>query len=113
MDLNQNIDRLVKFLNDLAAAYAAECKQSNNTTYSVDFGDKWAKIVNNYGVGKSVYAFVALRDFETKNLGKVKAGDVHRPASWNAPAKHARGSVFDADYSKFCERFGVKYLRNY
>ena len=36
--------------------------------------------------GGSVYAFI-----NTKN------GDVLKPASWQAPAKHARGNIYDDD----------------
>lgn len=44
----------------------------------------------------SACAFIAKVDFETKFLGKVKAGDVMKSASYKAPAKHARGNIFDA-----------------
>lgn len=42
-----------------------------------------------------VYCFVASVDSTTKGLGTVKRGDVLKPATYKAPAKHARGNIFD------------------
>lgn len=44
----------------------------------------------------SAHAFVALSDNQTVALGAIKRGDVMKPASYKAPAKHARGNIFDA-----------------
>ena len=41
----------------------------------------------------------------------LKNGDILKPASWNAPAKHARGNIFDTSSWKNCGPFGVTYLR--
>jgi hypothetical protein len=75
--------------------------------------DKWCKIVTVQGTGsgRSVYGFVCLVDGETKALGKVKRGDIHKAASWKAPAKHARGSVFAADFGGRLGCYGPAYLR--
>ena len=43
----------------------------------------------------SVHSFVASANSSTKGLGEVKFGDVLKPATYKAPAKHARGNVFD------------------
>lgn len=43
-----------------------------------------------------IFAFIARQDNETKALGQVKAGDVLKPANYKAPAKHARGNIFDS-----------------
>lgn len=53
--------------------------------------------VNMTGEGRSasIFAFVATEDSTTKGLGVVKRGDVLKPASFKAPAKHARGNIFD------------------
>lgn len=48
-----------------------------------------------------IYAFV-----DTTN------GDVLKPATWRAPAKHARGNIFAADNGLGCmDHFGPSYLR--
>lgn len=72
----------------------------------------WLVLDHRSGGGRSVYAFIRLTDGENKTLGKVKAGDIHRPASYKIPAKHARASVFDADFGASCAGvYGVAYLR--
>jgi len=40
-------------------------------------------------------------------------GDVLKAASWRAPAKHARGNIFDEDLgASAMTQWGAKYLRN-
>jgi len=78
---------------------------------SVEGGTKYLKIVRrefmkdnpaqSYRQGASVHAFV-----NTTN------GDVLKPATWKAPAKHARGNIFDGSYG--CASmgpYGPAYLR--
>jgi hypothetical protein len=48
----------------------------------------------------SVYAFV-----------DKKTGELFKPASFNAPAKHARGNINDASGLAACGPYGVAYLR--
>jgi len=48
---------------------------------TVKFGKKYAKIISDEA---SAWAFIDLRN-----------GDVLKPASWKAPAKHARGNIYD------------------
>lgn len=45
----------------------------------------------------SAVAFVATQDFETKGLGKVNKGDIFKSATYKAPARHARGNIFNPD----------------
>lgn len=76
-------------------------------------GQKWVKFIKvGHGNNRSVYCFVAVKDFaDNKALGPVKMGDIHMAASWKAPAKHARGSIFSEDFDKCCGPYGVSYLR--
>ena len=62
-------------------------------------GRKYAKIIR---TGQSmVYCFV-----------NKENGDILKAASWAAPAKHARGNIFDADGGKSAlGPYGAKYLR--
>ena len=63
-------------------------------------------------IGGSIYCFIAKDDNETKALGKVKGGDVLKAATYTAPAKGARSSLFDADFGvSACEPHGVRYFR--
>ena len=49
----------------------------------------------------SIYAFV-----------DVGTGDIYKPASCNAPAKHVRGNIHDdASRISACDKHGIKYLR--
>jgi hypothetical protein len=68
-----------------------------------NFGSRYVKIckVANRNYGGSVWIFVDRTN-----------GDVLKPASWNAPAKHARGNIFAADNGMGCIGvYGVAYLR--
>jgi len=70
--------------------------KKDNQEYMVKFGGKFAKIFHKstkwdkeFG---AVWGFVALKDDPTKN---IKLGDLLRAASYNAPAKHARGNILN------------------
>lgn len=45
---------------------------------------------------RRIFAFVATTDSNSVALGKVKRGDVMKPATYKAPARHARGNIYDA-----------------
>ena len=101
-------DRIVR--EDYARkGYTATAPETHEAVYT---SPKWCKIVSRRAgsPGGSVYAWVALADFETKELGKVKTGDIHKAESWKKPAKHARGSVFAADFGKCLTPYGIVYL---
>lgn len=69
--------------------------------FSYKLGRKYAKIitVTEAGAGqRMVHSFVDL-----------KTGDILKAASWNAPAKKARGSVLDLDAGGF-SIYGANYL---
>lgn len=86
-------------------------------THRADFiSDKWCRVVNleernGERVMTSVYAFIALQDFSNKSLGTVKCGDIMKPASFKAPAKTARGNVFDENFADCLNEHGPVYLR--
>lgn len=61
---------------------------------------------------ESIYCFIAMVDSVSNALGTVKKGDVLKPASWKAPAKHARGNIFNADNGlSSCDSYGPRYLK--
>lgn len=74
---------------------------------TVHYGQSYAKLTNNRGV----LAFVALKDNQTKNMGKVKEGEIFKPASFKTPARIARGSVYNEDMMSCVNRGHVDYLR--
>lgn len=79
--------------------------------------DKWVKVYSydrqNDGTEtkQSIYAFIARCDGHTKTLGYISAGDIHKPASYQAPAKHARGNIFQENFNNCIGPIGIAYLR--
>ena len=78
---------------------------SNNVEYSsgvekvditLNVGRKFVKIIRD----TSVWGFVAKADGIHKGI-PMKIGDVLKAATWNAPAKHTRGNIFDNDQNYF------------
>lgn len=115
--LRERIDAFVLEADRLSAEYF----KANGYTFSLpplhraNFSEKWAKVVvlEDRGAGSrvatSVYAFIALKDNVTRTLGVVKAGDIHKAASFSAPAKVSRGSVFSADFDNALTPNGIVY----
>jgi len=66
-------------------------------------GSKFMKIMDS----NHVWAFVSM--FDGFHMGvPVKRGDLMKPASWRAPAKHSRGNIFEGT-DKWSE-YGPTYL---
>lgn len=82
---------------------------------SIDYGKMYAKIISSgYHAGRSSWAFVALADGMSKAMGSYKRGDIFKAASWAAPAKYARGNVFDTSHGPTCNVHrwtGPEYLK--
>lgn len=53
-------------------------------------GSKFIKIVHQ----TTVWGFISRFDGEFKGV-PIKKGDLLKPATWHAPAKHSRGSIVD------------------
>lgn len=72
----------------------------------IQSGSRFDKIVKSTACGdssesRSVYAFI-----------EKKTGDIYKPASWKAPAKHARGNIYAEDGGLKCaDPYGIAYLR--
>jgi hypothetical protein len=64
-------------------------------------GQKYIKIISGGRGSRSVYCFL---DY---------AGNIYKAASWKAPAKHVRGSVFhdDCSWGRGLGPYGAAYLR--
>ena len=69
---------------------------SFNKGLDIKMGRKFTKIMN----GTSVWGFVANGDGVLKGIPYFK-GDVFKAASWRAPAKHVRGTIFSSDTNWF------------
>lgn len=79
------------------------CQDGPYQVFSAEPGAKYIRIVSAHAksTSRSVYCFV---DYN---------GNIYKSASWKAPAKHIRGSVFDENYSwgKALGPYGAAYLK--
>lgn len=76
---------------------------NNRDTFGTTRGKKFVRVIRNdgYGTGRSVHCFV-----------DTTTGDVLKAASWHAPAKHARGNIFDESNGLARMKWtGPEYLR--
>lgn len=118
--LTERIVEFVKAADEVVAAHWVEqgFTFSPPPTHRADYlSDKWVKVVtvehqhDGTQRASSVYAFIALQDGETKALGTIRQGNIHKSASFKAPAKHARGNVFADDFRKCLTPYGIVYLK--
>ena len=70
-------------------------------------GGRYMKVISTHqsGSGSSVWAFIDMKQGPTY-------GDILKPASYKAPAKHARGNLFDGSWGlKYVGPYGPAYLK--
>ena len=94
-------DKIEQFLVDLNKKFPQVGEFDK--CYVMKAGSKYTKIMTADKPdqdGKSAYAFI-----------NNNTGDVLKAASWNAPAKHARGNINDASGLAACNKYGIVYLR--
>lgn len=88
--VNQTSVEFVNWLNDcnalLEAHMAAHYPNNPKECLEASQGNRYIKIVHRQveGTVRFAWAFIDRTN-----------GDVLKPAGWNAPAKHARGNIFD------------------
>lgn len=96
---------IIEFVAKLNEKFPRESLLSSFFEYEI--GKKYFKIVSvlkgavGETISNSAYAFI---DKET--------GDLFKPASWAAPAKHARGNILNETGINACGRYGVVRLKN-
>ena len=71
----------------------------------INNGRKFLKVIE----GNRVWGFVANVDGIHKGVPMLK-GDILKAATWRAPAKHSRGSIFDKEMHKSFSWTGPNYL---
>ena len=77
--------------------FATNYPRNDVPVISFTLGKKYARVVKN---GSSVHSFVNMTN-----------GDILKPASWNSPAKHTRGSIYIDQGSTALDSKGfVRYL---
>ena len=74
----------------------AEGIERFNKGINIKTGRKYTKVI----CGSSVWGFIANSDGMLKGIPYFK-GDVFKAATWKAPAKHVRGSIFDTNTDWF------------
>ena len=86
-----DLDEMLAYLNHVNSSAVLDAQP----------GSKYIKIVDTKYGSRSVYCFL---DYQ---------GNIYKSASWKAPAKHIRGTVFDTNYSwgKALGPYGAAYLR--
>ena len=73
-----------------------EMVENFNNGVSVKPGRKFDKVMH----GSSVWGFIAKTDGVLKDIPYF-VGDVFKAASWRAPAKHVRGTIFSSETNWF------------
>ena len=93
-DVNKEVKLLVKGVQKKIDAYfKKDLPNLEPDILEIKKGKRYIKInrKNVSGSGLSVFAFIDAKKGDTY-------GDILKPASWKAPAKHARGNVFDGNH---------------
>ena len=99
-------DAMNLLLVNIQGSYDSWSKFNNKTLdLSLKRGRKFVKVIE----GSRVWGFVSLVDGTHKGA-PIFVGDIMKPASWSAAAKHSRGSIFDAEVHKSFSWTGPNYL---
>ena len=105
LNYNDSLDKLLVGINDKYKAWNSSLSyKPNGMDITVKSGRKFDKVISD----NSVWGFVAKKDGLHKGL-PFKEGDVFKPASWSAAAKHVRGSIFDTN-NNWYDWTGPNYL---
>jgi len=86
-------------------AYDGWSRNDKKLDLSLKPGRKFIKVVE----GNRVWGFIAKVNGVHKGLPMLK-GDILKAATWRAPAKHSRGSIFDSEMHKSFSWTGPNYL---
>ena len=91
--LNNNpiVDNFITEVNKTIETYYAKHLTGLQPEYiQVDVGRKFIRLWK----GTSCWGFISRVDDNLKGA-PIKKGDLLKPATWKAPAKHARGNIID------------------
>ena len=106
LSFDEAMDSLLeKIQENYTSRYGENHKPSKKLDLSLKRGRKFVKVIE----GSRVWGFVSLVDGEHKGA-PIKVGDIMKAAGWRAPAKHSRGSIFDAEMHKSFSWTGPNYL---
>jgi hypothetical protein len=101
-EFNNTLKEFVAYVQALSDKhYKDNFENLTPTKFTVDMGQRYARIVKtDSGDSRSVYCFV-----DKSN------GDILKAASWRAPAKHARGNIYNKGTWIHMSPYGAPYMR--
>ena len=98
-------DAMDNLLLNIQVAYDNWIDNGKTLDLKLKPGRKFIKVVED----NRVWGFIAKVDGVHKGLPMLK-GDILKAATWRAPAKHSRGSIFDSEMHKSFSWTGPNYL---
>ena len=102
-DFGRALDEFISYVNAMIVKHTEDnLKGLQPGSVSTMHGQKYVRLVksDSDGGSRSAYGFV----------NKLN-GDILMAAGWGAPAKHARGNIFDKSTWKAAGPYGMAYLR--
>lgn len=84
--------------------YETQLKGLKFNPVVVEIGNKYIRIWHD----NSCWGFISRVDGDLKGA-PIKKGDLLKPATWKAPAKHSRGNIIDGTASY--DTYGPNYLK--
>lgn len=98
LEANPIVKTFVEKVNAERKEYYVKADMPNQySEVTVEIGNKFIRLWN----GTMCWGFISRVDDVLKGA-PIKKGDLLKPATWKAPAKHARGNIIDGT-----ARFGV------
>lgn len=94
---NPKVAEFLTKVNEQRKEYYKNMSSKSNTDLVMEVGNKFLKFWD----GSTCWGFISRVDGDLKGA-PIKKGDLLKPASWKAPAKHARGNILDGT-----ARYGV------
>ena len=105
LSFDEAMDSLLEKIQENYASRYGSNRKLRTLELSLKPGRKFVKVIE----GSSVWGFVSLVDGIHKGA-VIYVGDIMKAAGWRAPAKHSRGSIFDAEMHKSFSWTGPNYL---
>ena len=103
IDVQERLDLYVEMVQNKMNAYWKRCNFTHSPpdSITVDYGKKYARVVHENGVQRSVHTFVNMIN-----------GDILKSGGWSKPAPNGvRGNIFADDFgADVVNEYGASYL---
>ena len=104
IDVQERLDGYVNMVQNKMNSYwkRMEYTHAMPDDITVDYGKKYARVVHENGVQRSVHTFVNMIN-----------GDILKSGGWKAPAPNGvRGNIFEKDFgASVVNEYGASYLK--